>query len=112
MFKFLDMIDQPYEDRMVGRLDDENLQLSVSTIKVTDSRKPYETAVASPSFRGGKWVIVGTYNSREEAQEGHDKWVKVMTAEILPEKLIDVGESETALMCSDLGDPERVYVHN
>lgn len=77
-----------YDERKVGRY--EQGDLLVSTILVTDSDNPYETAVSHPKYNDGKIVIVEEYASVEEAEVGHKKWVKIMTTDPLPEKLEDV----------------------
>ena len=74
-----------YASRKVARFEKDDLM--VSTCSVTDADKPYETAVAHPSYNDGKIVIVEDYNTVEEAQTGHDKWVKTMTAKKLPATL-------------------------
>ena len=90
MFNFFDMTDN-YEDRKVAAF--ENGDLFVSTVHVTDSTEPYETAVEHPKYNEGKLVIVEMYNTKEDSEAGHKKWVKLMTAKKLPEKLTDVSTS-------------------
>lgn len=87
MFDFLSMADN-YEDRAVARYDSDGL--TIDTCSVTDSEQPYETGIEHPLYNDGKWVIVEMYDSEEEAQQGHDKWVKVMTKKKLPDSLTDV----------------------
>lgn len=67
--------------------------LFVDTCAVSDSTKPYETAVAHLRYNEGKMLIVELYDTKEEAQVGHDKWVKIMTAEKLPNAIEDVSTS-------------------
>lgn len=98
MFGFLGMIGN-YEDRKVDRYEDDSMGLVVSTAMVTDSDRPYETAVAHPSYNGGDFVIVEIYDTKEDAQEGHNEWVAKMTADTLPNGLIDVSTSELAELC-------------
>jgi len=88
MFDFLDIMDN-YEDRKVARFDGKN-DLMVDTAMITDAREPYETAVVHSKYNNGKMIIVEMYNSKSEAKKGHSKWVKLMTAKKLPDKLIDV----------------------
>jgi len=33
------------------------------------------------------------YLTKTEAQAGHNKWVKIITADVLPKKLVDVSTS-------------------
>ena len=87
MFSFFDM-EGTYEDRVVGRLEEDGLL--VSTAEVSDSLHPYETAVSHAEFNEGKLVIVEEYDSKDEAREGHKRWVEAMTGEVLPDKLSDV----------------------
>jgi len=91
MFDFLNMAND-FEERKLDRL--EVGDLLVSTVRVFDSAQPYETAVAHPAYNGGDIVVVEMYDSLAEAQDGHDRWAKIMTAEVLPESLSDVSTSE------------------
>ena len=91
MFNFLDMMDT-YEERKVASFEKDDL--FVSTVRVTDSVEPYETAICYPKYNEGKLVIVEMYDTKEEAEAGHKKWVTLMTAKKLPEKLTDVSTSE------------------
>ncbi len=81
-----------YESRKVGKF--ENDELMVSTALVTDGYKPYETAILHPEYRGGDYVIVEAYDTKEEAGIGHNKWVMLLTAEKLPEELVYVPNSD------------------
>lgn len=90
MFDFFLMGDT-YESRKVGRFDAE--WGFVSTAAVTDAEQPYETAVEHRDFNHGKMVIVEPYETREEAERGHERWVATMTADKLPERLVDRGLS-------------------
>lgn len=67
----------------------------IDTCAVHDATKPFETGVCDPHYNNGAWIIVATYDTREEAQKGHDKWVQIMTNE-LPELLVDVSEANIA----------------
>lgn len=62
----------------------------VDTCAVSDSEQPYETAIAHPRYNNGTMIIVQTYNTKEQAQKGHNKWVKKMTAKDLPKAIKDV----------------------
>lgn len=86
MFEFLaDAFN--YESRVVGR--DDFPWGMVSTARVSDGAHPYETAVQHTGYNDGSMVIVEAYDGIEIAREGHRKWVGVMTADVLPQKLID-----------------------
>lgn len=80
-----------YESRKVGCY--EKGDVFVSTAAVPDSSWPYETAVAHPNYNRGQIVIVDNYPTFESAEMGHERWVKIMTTEPLPERLKDVGGS-------------------
>jgi len=95
LFDFLGMTDN-YEDRKVDRF--EQGDLMVSTVEVNDGQQLFETAVLHPQYRDGEHVIVEAYDTKEEAQEGHNRWVAVMTADELPEQLTDCANSEVQQM--------------
>lgn len=77
--------------------------LLVSTVRVTDSSHPYETAVGHPEYNGGDLIIVEEYDTEEAAKAGHEKWVATMTAPTLPESLTDVSTAESAMVLARLG---------
>lgn len=106
MFSFLKDTDN-YEDRKVARF--EQGDVLVSTARVSDSLQPFETAVAHPDYNNGKLVIVQMYDTKEEASIGHNKWVKLMTSDNLPDELVDVSTAEIRQL---LGGGEIVYVRN
>lgn len=76
----------------------------VSTIKCQDTVLPYETAVSHPDFNDDKLIIVGSYSTIGEALAGHEKWIKVMTTEPLPEFLRDVGTFFAAMIVDLLNE--------
>lgn len=76
MFDFCNMMDN-YEERVVANF--ENGELVVDTAAVTDGTHPFETGITSPEYNSGKWIIVEAYDTKELAQAGHDRWVKIMT---------------------------------
>jgi transposase len=96
MFDFFTMAAN-YEQRKVACFEGPN-NLVVDTCAVTDSRKPFETAVSHPEYNSGLWVIVESYKTREKAEKGHEKWVGIMTANELPESLEDRSEAGVAFM--------------
>jgi len=98
-------METPFEDRVVGRHENDVTGLCVSTMRVFDSDRPFETAVLHPAFAKGNWVVVEGYSDQETAAKGHDKWLGVMTAEKLPGALVDVSTSFPAKMSRELGDP-------
>jgi hypothetical protein len=93
MFNFFSMTDN-YESRKVNRYEDPANGLYVSTVWVTDSKNPLETAVKHKNYNAGKWIIVEEYKNEEEARAGHAKWVQIMTAKELPSEIVDVSTSE------------------
>lgn len=102
MFDFFNMVGN-YEERKVDNF--QKGDLTIDTCRVTDSDKDFETAIEHKSYNDGKWIIVELYDTKEEAQKGHDKWVKVMTKKKLPKTLKDVS-SATIAKLGDLGDKE------
>ncbi len=81
-----------YEERKIDRY--ENGDILIDTCAISDSSHPYETAIAHPKYNDNRIIIVALYDTKEEAQKGHDNWIKVMTAEKLPESIIDVSTAE------------------
>jgi hypothetical protein len=78
----------------------------VSTAMVMDGRMPYETAVEHNLY--GDMVIVEAYQTKEEAAIGHAKWVATMTADQLPDKLVDCNNSEVQQMVTLLAGEEHI----
>jgi len=107
MFDFFSMGDN-YEERVVDHY--EGKKLVVDTCYVSDSEKDYETGICHPDYNDNQWVIVELYNTKKEAQIGHDKWVKKMKTK-LPDKLIDVSSAEIVgiLDCVAGEDNWRTY---
>lgn len=91
MFNFLRDVGN-YESRKVGR--DEFPWGFISTARVSDGERPFETAVCHAEYNDGKHVIVGAYDSMTEAKAGHQKWIDTMSAPDLPSELIDCANSE------------------
>ena len=104
MFNFFSMMGN-YEDRKVGRYETD--ELIVSTARVTDSGAPYETAVSHDNYNDGKFVIVENYWSLDDATDGHERWVNVMTSPILPESLRDVSMAGIAQLLDMVDDDWR-----
>lgn len=93
MFNFFNMMGN-YEDRKVDRFYNEDM--TIDTAQVSDGRQPYETGIKHFRYNDNRWVIVESYDTKEEAQEGHNKWVEFMTSGSLPEYLRDCCNSEIA----------------
>lgn len=100
MFDFFNMQDN-YEDRKVDNFLIEGV-LCVDTCYVSDGDHPYETAISHKLYNDGHWVIVEAYDSRSNAQHGHDCWVETMTSEGLPDYLIDCGNSGMSQLCDEV----------
>ncbi len=90
-----------HEERLVDRYEESNV--FVDTCAVSDSTRPYETAVAHPAYNGNKIIIVEEYDTKEDAQKGHDKWVKIITAKKLPRIIEDVSTSGVVEFAKSLG---------
>ena len=68
----------------------------VSTASVAEGEKPFETAVLHPDYNDDNIVIVEAYDTFEQAVEGHQKWVNIMSTEPLPMELVDCANSKIA----------------
>ena len=102
MFSFFkDMTN--YEQRKVARND--YPWGMIDTARVSDGRKPYETAVEHKKYGDGSMVIVECYDTKKHALEGHARWVKTMTAKRLPKILTDCSNSEIQQALTAI-DPE------
>jgi len=93
MFNFMNMIAN-HEERCVDNFD--NDVFIVDTALVSDGIKPYETGISHPLYNNEKWIIVESYDDKKTAQEGHNKWVEIMTSDKLPEYLEDCKNTEIA----------------
>lgn len=93
---------------MVGNHDERKIDtykkdsLFIDTCRVTDSEKPFETAAAHPDYNDGDMVIVELYDTPEEAQQGHDKWLDKMLNNP-PRQLVDVSSAWATNMLRSLG---------
>ncbi len=100
MFDFFSMMGT-HEARKVDNTVIKNC--TVDTCSVNDGSQPFETGIQHPEYHDGKWVIVEAYDTKEDAQKGHDKWVKIMSAKKLPAKLVDCCNAEIAQFSNELG---------
>lgn len=107
MFNFSSMADN-YEDRKVDRYEAD--KMIIDTASVTDGNQPYETGICHPEYNNGDWVIVEAYDTKEEAQEGHNKWVARMTSGNLPSSLKDCQNSGVSQLL-DLVDGKLEFPH-
>lgn len=97
MFGNIMAMSDNYARRKVGRFDDGNKM--VSTAAVTDGSCPFETAFQHPDYNNGEMVIVDAYDTREEAEAGHEKWVSIMENGPLQDELVEVCNSEISKFC-------------
>jgi hypothetical protein len=91
-----------HEERKVDNFQGEN-GLEVDTCYVSDSEKPYETAVRHKNYNDWKWIIVEMYDTKKLAQDGHDKWVKIMTSVKLPTQIEDVSRCGIIKLAEKIG---------
>lgn len=81
MFSFLFGL-KDYECRKIDRYEDENM--IIDTCSCPDGDQPFETAIVHPEYDNGRPIIVEAYESKKEAQAGHNRWVQMMTSQDLP----------------------------
>lgn len=90
-----------YKERLV-----ENTKVNgavIDTCRVTDSSNAYEIDITHPYYNNNRWVIVETYDTKEEARRGHKKWVDIFSSPELPEVLTDEGTSGVGVIYKMLG---------
>jgi len=100
MFDFINDMGN-YDQRAVDRF--EEGQIIVDTCEVSDGEKPFETAVMHPEYNNGKWIAVQAYDTVEEAQRGHNNWVRTMTNKVLPKSLKECGNCGVAALLEAVG---------
>ena len=107
MFEFVNDIGN-YAERRIGRDDFE--WGFVSTVQVSYGIQPFETAISHREYTPhGEMTFVEAYDSREEAAAGHAKWLAVMTAGILPDRLVDCCNVGVAQLVGYLDETALVY---
>ena len=81
MGMFLDMFDMigNYEERLIGN--DKVNGFEVDTVRVTDTGYYAETAIRHPELDDGYWIIVQEYETHEQAEKGHERWVDMLENE-------------------------------
>ena len=94
LLDFMNMLDN-YEERAIATYEENGL--FVDTCAVSDSDKPFETAVSHPDYNNDKIIIVELYDTKEQAQAGHDKWVDTMLNKP-PRQLTDVSTAGAAVL--------------
>lgn len=92
-----------YNERVVGRYDNEDGTCMISTAYVSDGVKPYETAFQHPDYKDGEVLIVEAYSTKEEALRGHEKWLKIMMEGPLPDFLTEYPNAGIAQLYKVLG---------
>jgi len=105
LFGYLDMA-YNHEERCVGTYDKDGV--FVDTSLVTDAHKPYETGIEHPLYNDGVMIIVEYYDTKEDAAEGHERWVKLLTSKELPSQIVDVSSCMAMNLIRGL-DGEQVY---
>lgn len=91
MFDFMSMTDN-YDQRKLSNYEGKDIEgnkFVLDTCLVTDSIKPYETAFSHKFYNDGLWVILESYDTKEEATVGHDKYIELFTNHELPETVKD-----------------------
>ncbi len=97
-----------YKQRTVGR--DDYPWGFISTARVSDGAKPFETAIKCDKYvrrhdkRKGLMCIVEAYDTREQAEKGHAIWLKAMTSGTPPHTLVDVCNAEVAQLANEFSD--------
>ena len=93
-----------YEERKIANY--KNNGVEVDTCYCSDTEKPIETAVHHPKYNDDKWIIVDYADTEPEALLKHNKWVKKMTFEKLPETIRDICTAGISKMVDLLNDDE------
>jgi hypothetical protein len=95
----VEAIAQSYPQRVIAHYENASDRIAVSTSRVTDGFKPFETAVSHPRYYRGKWMIVEAYDTQESAELGHYRWLAKMTGDDLPEVIPDAVNCVAAQCC-------------
>lgn len=92
-----------YESRSVGYWCSElDKSCMLSTALVTDGVKPFESAMAHPSYNGGQIIILEAYDTKEQAQAGHEKYLAIAKADGWPDEITERNNSEVGLLLESL----------
>jgi len=103
IFSFLNHIGN-YESRKVLRNDFP--EGFVSTCYVSDGSQPFETAICHKDYQS-EIIPVEAYNTIEEAEVGHARWVEMFINKTLPERLIEFPNSAIAQLLIDTKGVKR-----
>jgi len=106
MFDFLEM--KPHEERKVKNFKGKE-GLVVDTASVGDTSHPFETGITHPLYNDGEWIIVEEYDSKKDAKKGHGKWVGIMTAKKLPNKIEDVSTAEVSILLKQVNPKDGIH---
>lgn len=77
-------------------------ELDTIMVKGEDNIKPYETALSHLYYNEGMWVILETYDTRDQAIEGHKKWLEIVKTK--PPSLVGTINSVTLSVLSALAN--------
>lgn len=78
------------EERTVARYERDTGDLTISTMENRGDNYAFETAISHSLYKDSNWIVVELYDTREDAQTGHDKWLAAMNSDDLPGELVDV----------------------
>jgi len=92
-----------YNERVVGRWNNEDSSKMVSTAAISDGREPFETSIAHPSYNDGKMIIVECYHTKKEAEKGYQKWLDLMVSDKLPLTLTDCANATCSQLIDSVG---------
>lgn len=99
MFDFLKYKDN-YDQKKIAR--DEWDFGYLSTVRVSDGRKPIETALSHPLYNDGNLIIVDCYDTEEEALVGHNAWKEKIVNNNIPDAIVDCCNSELSRVSSEM----------
>lgn len=99
MFNFLLDIGN-YANRVVARTEFEKEEVIFSTCSVSDGSKPFETAMRNLEYHDG-FVVLEAYNTKEEAEKGHTKWIELYVTNSLPDTVEDCCNGEIGQLISE-----------
>lgn len=105
LFDYLDMAGNHEERKVANTVIGKTI---IDTCRVTDSPHPFETGIEDTDYCDG-WIIVETYDTKEQAQKGHSKWVIAFSG-TKPAQLKDVNTCNIAKFINALGgDVNKTY---
>jgi hypothetical protein len=96
----LELMTTPYEERVVDRFDSEDYFVSTAFCGDLEPPFQFEKAICHKKYDEGKVIPVESYTTKEEAQEGHNKWCKTM--ENPPAVIEDSGHSHLGSLVKEI----------